>query len=184
VAGHLPVLLACVLGFGLTGCNDEPASHEFRLRDVRITPVYQGVSAAFNQSLQLSQQAREALEHGVALTIRFDMELREGGSMIQHAADSRRYLIRYLPLSRRYELSGPQDTEVQTFPRLRHLLNELDNVTLVLATGPLAAGNYELRVRVKMDQTRLPAPMRLPAWLSAQWQHDSEWSIWPFDIGV
>jgi hypothetical protein len=179
-----PGLLACLLAFTLTACNQQPASHEFRLNKVSVTPIYQGISAAFDQKLQLSPDAQDALEHGVALTIRIDMELREGGSLVEHAADSRRYVIDYLPLSRRYQLSGPQDTEKQTFPRLRHVLHQLDNVNLVLATGPLPAGTYELRVRVKMDHTRLPAPMRLPAWFSAQWQHDSEWSIWPFDIGV
>jgi hypothetical protein len=139
---------------------------------------------SFHQSLQLSQQARAALEHGVDLTIRFDMDLREGSSMIRRAIDSRRYVISYLPLSRRYELSGMQDARSQTFPRLRHLLSELGKVNLVLATGPLTAGEYELRVRVKMDKQRLPAPMRLPALLSAQWRHDSEWSTWPFDVGA
>jgi hypothetical protein len=176
--------LASLCLLTLTACGSGQAGHEFRIQQVSVTPVYQAISASFSQSLQLSPQARDALEHGVDLTIRFDMDLREGGSMIRRATDSRRYVISYLPLSRRYELRGPQGTRPQTFPRLRHLLSELDRVNLVLATGPLTAGEYELRVRVRMDKQRLPAPMRLPALLSAQWRHDSEWSTWPFDIGA
>ena len=26
--------------------------------------------------------------------------------------------------------------------------------------------------------------MRLPAWLSAAWRHDSEWTTWPFDVSA
>ena len=33
-----------------------------------------------------------------------------------------------------------------------------------------------------IDTRGLPAPMRLPALLSAGWQHQSEWSAWPFEI--
>jgi hypothetical protein len=179
-----PLLLVCLSVLCLTACKPAEVDHEFMIRKVVVTPVYQGISASFRQSLQLSQQARDALEHGVELTIRFDMDLREAGNLMRRAVDSRRFVIRYLPMSRRYELNRPGDLRVQTFSRLRHLLNELGSVNLRLATGPLTAGEYELRVRVQMDKRRLPAPLRLPAWLSAQWQHDSEWSTWPFDIGA
>ena len=42
----------------------------------------------------------------------------------------------------------------------------------------------KLRTRLRLDESRLPAPMRLPTWFSAQWQHDSEWSTWPFEISA
>jgi hypothetical protein len=136
------------------------------------------------QDLELSQQAREALEHGVTLTISLEMELRNDNNMIVVRRNARRFQLRYLPLSERYQLSEEGSDELQTFPRLRHVLAAIDDLNVQLVTGPLPPGSYELRTRIRLDESLLPAPMQLPAWFSSQWQHDSEWSVWPFKVSV
>ena len=134
------------------------------------------------QDLQLSQQAREALEHGVTLTIMLELELHNDNNMMVVRQENRRFQLRYLPLSERYQLSEEETDELQAFSRLRHALAAIANLNVKFSTGPLLAGNYELRTRISLDESRLPTPMQLPAWFSSQWQHDSEWSVWPFEI--
>ena len=116
------------------------------------------------------------------LTISLDMELRNDTNMIAAKRDSRRFSLRYLSLSERYQVTEEETGELQVFPRLRHLLAAFDNLNVQLPTGPLPAGDYHLRTRIRLDERRLPAPMQLPAWLSSQWQHDSEWSVWPLTV--
>ena len=172
----------------LSACTQPGGDYGFQIKKVDISPGYQKVSARHRQELSLSREATDALESGVPLTLLMEMELRDAATLTLLADESRRYEIRFLPLSRRYQLTapggGPGSVSVKTFPRLRHVMNELAGLRLDLGTGPLAPGDYEDRARIRLDNARLPAPMQLPALFSADWQHDSEWSTWPFEINA
>ena len=126
----------------------------------------------------------EALEHGVPLLIGFAMELRAADTLALLADQYAEYEIRYLPLSQHYQLNEVGSDDVTTYPRLRHVLAELSRRTFNIETGPLFIGEYTLRGRVVLDQTGLPAPMQLPAALSGQWRHDTEWNQWQFRINA
>ena len=149
-----------------------------------VRPAYQSLDINLQQELELSAQAREALEHGVTLTIRLEMELRNDNNMIVARRDARRFQLRYMPLSERYQLSEEGSGELKAFSRLRHMLADMANLNVRLSTGPLPSGSYELRTRISVDESRLPTPMQLPVRFSSQWRHDSEWSVWPFKVSV
>jgi len=169
----------------LSGCG--PAAevdYGFTINKVSVVRVYQALSVNLQQELVLSQQAREALEHGVTLTITLELELRNDNNMIVMRRDGRRFRLSYLPLSERYQLSAEATVELQSFSRLRHMLAEIGALNVQLATGPLPPGSYQLRTRIRLDESQLPTAMQLPAWLSSQWQHDSEWSVWPFKVSA
>jgi len=170
--------------FLLVACEQQVLNYGFSISDVSVQRAYQSLQIHLQQKLVLSQQAREALEHGVTLTIALQLELRNDDHMIVAKRDTRQFVIRYLPLSERYQLEVKGSSQLQTFPRLRHLLARLDQLNLVMPTGPLPEGGYQLRTRVSLDESLLPAPMQLPAWFSSQWQHDSEWSVWPFNVSA
>lgn len=169
----------------LAGCDQQgPVDYGFSINNVDVSRAYQSLDVRLQQDLELSAQAREALEHGVTLTLALEMELRNDNNMIVAKKDSNRYQLSYLPLSERYQLEAEKTGGMKTYPRLRHLLAAIDDVSIPISTGPLPPGSYELRVRVRLDESSLPAPMQLPAWLSSQWRHDSEWSVWPFEISA
>jgi len=169
----------------LAGCGPREAlDYAFVIKSVSVRPVYQSLDVHLQQELELSTQAREALEHGVTLTIRLELELRSDNNMIVARRDARRFQLRYLPLSERYQLSEEKTGELKAFSRLRHMLAAMDDLNVQLSTGPLPSGSYELRTRISLDESRLPTPMQLPAWFSSQWRHDSEWSVWPFKVSV
>ena len=136
------------------------------------------------QKLNLSQQARAALQNGVSLTLRLEMELRSNEDMIENKHVARNFQLRYLPLSERFQFSVDIPPGQETFSRLRYVLATMDALDVQLPSGPLPPGNYELRTRVQLDESRLPAPMQLPALFSPQWRHDSDWSVWPFNVTV
>jgi len=169
----------------LAGCGQREAlDYVFTIKNVSVRPAYQSLDVRFQQQLELSSQARAALEHGVTLTIKLEMELRNDNNMIVVHRDSRSFQLRYLPLIERYQLAEEQTGGLETFSRLRHLLAAMDDFDVQLSTGPLPSGSYELRTRISLDESRLPTPMQLPVRFSSQWRHDSEWSVWPFKVSV
>ena len=177
--------LLSIFLFVLVGCGQQGAvDYGFTIKNVSISQAYQSLNVDLRQDLQLSQQAREALEHGVTLIIMLELELHNDNNMMVVRNDNRHFQLRYLPLSERYQLLEEGTDELRAFSRLRHLLASINDLNVQMTTGPLLPGNYELRTRIYLDESRLPAPMQLPAWFSPQWQHDSEWSVWPFEINV
>jgi len=179
------VRLLSIAIFLLAGCGQrEVLDYAFVIRDVTVRPAEKSLDVRVQQDLGLSSQAREALEHGVTLTIRLEVKLYHDHSMVVPRHDARRFQLRYLPLSERYQLLVEETGELRVFSRLRHMLAAMDALTVSLSTGLLPSGSYELRTRVSLDESLLPTPMQLPAWFSSQWRHDSEWSVWPFNVSV
>jgi hypothetical protein len=159
--------------FCLAGCGqDDAVDYGFAINDVSVSTAYQSLNVHLQQDIELSEQAREALEHGVTLILRLELELRNDDKMIVVQRSARHFQLRYLPLTERYQLSKDETGESRTFLRLRHLFASVDGLNIHLSTGPLPSGSYELRTPIRQDEIRFPAPKRLPAWFSAQWQHD------------
>ena len=177
--------LLSFLLFVLAGCGQQEAlDYAFVINDVSVRPGYQSLDIRLQQELALSEQAREALQHGVTLTIKLEVELRNDNNLIVARRQVRYFQLRYLPLSERYQLSEEETGDLRAFSRLRHMLASMDVFQVQLSTGPLPSGSYELRTRISLDERRLPTPMQLPSWFSAQWRHDSEWSVWSFKVSV
>ena len=180
-ARFLPQL--AVLGMlALTGCGSQSAGNHFELNQVAANWSDGYLNATLHQTLTLSREAREALVHGVALTVQTELIIRNAGDATRRKKYLESYEIRYLPLSEHYQLTQANGGEVKTFRRLRHLLADLSIVSLTFPAAGLAAGEYELLVRTHLDQRKIPPPMRLPVLFSSKWRHDSDWSAWPLYI--
>jgi hypothetical protein len=167
------VLITCA------ACHGPESGRLFELSRVDAAWDSGRVTVEYEQRLQLSPEARNALVHGVPLTIAIEVILRDTSSQNRVGSDTAYYEIRYLPLSEFYQVSGLQDNDVRTFPRLRHALAELASLELSFDTGVLPSGQYELLARSWLDKSRMPPPMRLPALFSSEWEHDSAWTSWP-----
>jgi hypothetical protein len=179
---HKPAWLFGLAVAFLAGCSSPESDGRFEMRRVEADWSNGRLTVSAQQSLSLSAEARDALVHGVPLSIETELSLRESGNRTRVAEYTDRYEIRYLPLSEHYQLSPAEGHSVKTFPRLRHVLAELSSLNISLHTGALPAGDYELLVRTRLDRMRMPPPMRLPAQLSAEWRHDSSWTAWPIAI--
>ncbi len=171
-------LLACLVLL-LVGCSDRSGNFGFELLGLESRISGQQLRLKLAQKISLSQDARTALENGVALHIEVRAELDADSGNISSV---RHFEIRYMPLSDHYQLSSDQPALVRTYPRLRHVLADLSAVELIMPLTNIAAGNYQVQARSWLEKRKLPAPMRLPIWFSPNWQHDSGWHSWPVSI--
>lgn len=182
--GWMPVcsILVCLL---LTAaCAPSQDDFGFRIDELELKPGRQQIAVRLDQQVRFSEAARRALRNGVTLTLLVDVEVRDARNLNLLADRRERFEVRYLPLSERYQLTGGTPAIQQTYPRLRHVNAELSRLRLILPTGPLAPGPYELRARMRLDRTSLPTPLQLPAVLSPDWAHDTRWFQWPFEISA
>jgi len=164
------------------GCSGQVDGMRFEMTQVESSWENGRFHVISEQRLSLSSEAMDALIHGVPLTVELELLLREKSQKNRVAGNTSSYEIRYLPLSDHYQLSMPGGRNVMTFPRLRHVLAELSTLDVSFETGSLPAGEYEIQARIRLDKQKMPPPMRLPALLSSEWRHDSEWTFWPLEI--
>ena len=131
--------------------------------------------------LELSPAAVEALEHGVALVLLVSTRVsrRTGPFHRLREARQHRMEIKYLPLSRHWQLKDLETGQERSFPRrwilAQALAEESRRYDTGLTRGQLDDGDWRLRVRASLDRNALPPPMHLPAWLSPEWRITSAW---------
>lgn len=174
-------LLACAL-LALAACARPAEDGLFAVSGVDATWGNGRLRGTCELGLQFSPEAREAIRHGVPLTLELELILRSTAHQTRVGNETRRYEIRYLPLSKHYQVTGLGEEQPATFPRLRHALAELSLLDFSIETGALPGGDYELLVRSRLDHHSLPPPMRLPALFDPGWRHASGWSSWPLAI--
>lgn len=118
--------------------------------------------------LRPSSQMLAALDRGVPLTLRFRLRTQDATPALD---TTRRIELRYLPLAQQYQLRDLDTGLMRYFPRQAQLLAALDRVRLPLdvAWAGLAAGTA-CTLSLVLDVDALPAPLRLPALVSAQWR--------------
>lgn len=166
----------------LAGCSDPDADDRFDMARVEARWTNGRLDVTTEQALTLSDEAKDALVHGVPITLELDLLLRNAGDLTPFGEEKRSFEIRYLPLSGYYQVTFAETGAVKTFPRLRHVLAELSRIDASIETGAVPAGDYDLLARIRLDQHNMPPPMRLPVLLSSRWRHDSSWTHWPLQI--
>ena len=162
----------------IAGCTRPTDDRHFQLGQVDTNWSNGQLIVTVHQKLMLSSEAREALVHGVPLTLQLELYIRPTGGRTPVIKNIYSYEIRYLPLISHYQLTQPGSVEIRTFPRLRHLLSALSTVKQSFNMGHLPEVSYELAARTYLDHKKMPPPMRLPMLFSAQWRHDTDWTRW------
>lgn len=179
-AEAIALLVAALLALG--GCQPQAAGGAFEINAVEARWANGRMSVHSEQVLRFSDAARQALGHGVPLTVEIELILRSTVSQTRVAHELSAHEIRYLPMSEHYQVTRLADGQVRTYPRLRHALAGLSRLDLDLETGALPADDYELLARVRLDHGRMPPPMRLPVLFDGGWKHASAWTSWPVAV--
>ena len=129
--------------------------------------------------LSLSDQAIDAIDHGVPISIVIEYARPKQGPLgMSHQILARSvYQIQRHSLSNRYLLRMPTDKALSIFASIENALTYLGRSI----TQPITIRQPldKIAVRMYLDVYRLPAPLRFKAFFSQQWQHDSAWSVWP-----
>jgi hypothetical protein len=130
----------------------------------------------------------EALENGVPLTFETHVQMRRASAWIWQAdtVEHRlRTVLRYRPLSALYELRNLQGDERLSFATREAALRTLGKIVAMPVVDRSALEmdtDYLVRIQVRLDIESLPLPMRPRAYLSRDWDLESEpweWRLRP-----
>ena len=130
----------------------------------------EGLALELTQELHFSRTMRDALDHGIALRLVYSAS--GCGSSVWQVLE-----LRYVPLTRHYELQASGEAQPRSFARRSALFAALDRLRVPLHGEP--AADCHGRVQVALDLTSLPTPLRLPAFLQrAEWRLVSPVQAW------
>ena len=141
-----------------------------------------------NMELKFSNDALEALRSGVPLIVLINIEVRKDRNWWWDktiAELEQGYLLLYHALSEKYIIHNLNSGAQQNFISLNTALYSLSNIReFPLIDKNLLEQNadYYVRLRTYLDIESLPAPMRPIAYISSQWQLESDWFSWPLKL--
>ena len=133
---------------------------------------------------RLSSEARTALESGLPLTIRVEVELLRNRRFwfdSEDAALHQRYQLEYHALSERFTVQNLNSGDQTSFSTLNAALDWLGHVNhLPLIDAALIEPGHEYyaRMRAVLDAEKLPGPLRLIAFWRRDWSLGSDWYRW------
>jgi hypothetical protein len=149
------------------------------------TTLHEGVhELEARLQLILSDEALDALNSGVPLTIEIDFEvIRVRGLWIDALAAELnfQYELEYRPLSQRYLVRNLNSGDTDSFSTLYSALNNLGRIQglPVIDDAILDPGSrYRLRLRARLSTRQYPSALRLLFFWRSQWQLESEWYEW------
>lgn len=135
--------------------------------------------------LNFSDDALEALRSGVPLIILVNIEVLKDRNWWWDktaAALEQGYLLLYHALSEKYIIHNLNSGAQKNYISLNAALQSLSNIRdfPLIDKNLLDEGDkYYARIRTYLDIESLPAPMRPIAYISSQWQLESDWFSWP-----
>jgi hypothetical protein len=172
----------------LASAQDRPGREGYF--DVRSasTAVVEGViELEARLQLVLSDEALDALESGVPLTIELKLEVVRDRRFLPDPVDaslSLRYELEYRPLSQRYIVRNLNSGDQDSFATLYSALNNLGRIQdlPVVDVSILQVGaSYRMRLQALLSTQQYPAPLRLLFFWRDQWQLKSDWFEWSLD---
>ena len=173
------LLILMALGAALYAAADP--GFKVRSASTRLVDGVQLVDARID--FDFSDEAMEAMENGVAITVSLQMQVLELKRLWddQVAEVSARYRIQAHALSRQYLVKNLSTGEVSTyrdFGEMREAIGRLQDFPLlddhVLDDGE----QYRVRLRAALEIESLPTPLRLLAWFKPAWRLSSDWFTW------
>lgn len=137
--------------------------------------------------LILSQDAHDALNNGVPLTVELNFEvIRVRGLWIDEleASINVTYELEYRPLSQRYIVRNLNSGDQDSFATLYSALNNLGRIQgLPVIDDSLLQSDktYRMRLRALLSTRQYPAALRIILFWRSQWQLESKWYEWIFE---
>jgi len=163
-----------------------PVAAEFTV--AKVETRYEGNRLVLDLGIDygFSEEALEALDHGVPLTLEVHIQLRGVDDWVWDPSliDQRlRYVIRYKPLSEHYLVSplpGHDGVSYVTRDATIAALGEIHGLQLASKKQLRAAGGpFALWIKAALDTDGLPLPLRPIAYLFPAWKLSSGWTQWP-----
>ena len=137
--------------------------------------------------LVLSDEALNALNNGVPLTIQLNLEVIRIRRFLPDDVDAEldlRYELEYRPLSQRYIVRNLNSANQDSFATLYSALNSLGRIeTLPIVDDAILDpdSRYRMRLQALLSTQQYPAPLRILFFWRDQWQLKSDWFEWQLE---
>ncbi|MGV6857592.1 MAG: DUF4390 domain-containing protein [bacterium] len=138
-----------------------------------------------SEDLELGTRLADALESGVPLVFKTEIEIYKPHRWFPNetvGSLAQRYELTYRSLSRRYVVRNLNTDDQLTFATLREALNQLETIKKlpVIDANLVTPGAHKGKIRVLLDASYLPLPLRVRALTSRVWGASSPWVGWSF----
>ena len=185
-----PYLPAMLLGAGLVLASlSAPAQADDDQGGFVIRTAYTELAGGVyylnaDVDLNLSDDAVNALENGLPLTVELQIEIIKHRSFIWNtriAALTERYQISFHALTRRFIITNLNSGDQQSFASYREAVTSLGQVSdLPVIDADLLQPDtrYNIRMRAVLDIKSFPGPLQLIASLFKGWDLTSDWYQW------
>ena len=179
----LSVVLLCLLVSGIFASKTHAEGFRILAAETKLKKHVIHLDA--NMDLKFSDDALEALRSGVPLIVLINIEVQKDRNWWWDktiAELEQGYLLLYHALSEKYIIHNLNSGAQQNFVSLNTALYYLSNIREfpLIDKNLLEEGDdYYVRMRTYLDIESLPAPMRPIAYISSQWQLESDWFSWP-----
>jgi hypothetical protein len=136
---------------------------------------------------RLSTEARQALESGLPLIIRVEVELlnrRRFWIDTERATLRQMYRLEYHALTERYiveNINSGDETSFATLFSALNYLGRLDGLPVLDSALLESPRGHDMRIRAVLDTEQLPGPLRLLAFWRRDWSLGSDWYRWQLD---
>lgn len=170
--------LALLAALALAGCDAIRAQRPgaLEVRTARLAADAGSAVLELGLDCRFSGPAQDALEHGIPITLRVDLN---AGRWPNRQREARSIELRYFPLSRRYQMRELGGTEARSFATPAYLNSALGALRIELPpTFAALPPATPLSVRVQLDPAALPGPLRLPALFEPAWRLASPEYAW------
>lgn len=158
----VPLMLVCL---ALGGCHAPSGTRpQLSITQAQLERSAGDVWLRAGMDLRPSSVQMDALQHGVSLVLRLNIEGDGSAPAAQMVL-----ALRYFPLSRRYQLRITPGEDDRSFALRGYLFDALTRLRVRLAHDP-CAGAAHCRLRVRFDYAALPGALRLPALLEPSWR--------------
>jgi hypothetical protein len=133
----------------------------------------------------LSRSALDALQNGVALNLRLQLEVLHSRAWLWDesiASIRQRFRLEYHALARQYVVTNVNTGQFRSFPDRAAALDSISHIRdfpLLDRSLVTPSEKYYVELRALLDVGALPAPLRALANLSGEWRLSSEWYTCP-----
>ena len=135
--------------------------------------------------LQLTSEAREALESGVPLIVYIEVDLirvRRFWIDDEDADVSQRFELAYHALTERYIVRNLNSSDQASFASVDAALNymgRIERLPFIDASLLEPQRAYDARIRVELDMDEFSGPLRLLTFWRRDFSLESDWYRWP-----
>src|SRR5579871_3929382 len=134
--------------------------------------------------LNLSDDAINALENGLPITVKLQIEIIKHRSWWLNSTTAtleQSYQISYHALSRRFIVINLNSGDQQSYSTYREAvtsMGQISDLPIIDAKLLEPGAHYNIRMRAVLDVTRMPGPLQLFASLFKGWNLSSDWYQW------